>query len=167
MAEIGFSIDSQPSSAVEGRTLLEQLLTGASVVEGTLRSHFGERFDVALLRFDLMVQLDPLPDGMNSSDLSKPMMGSNANLAELVEQLVKSGDIDRRTSLCDRRVQVIRLTKAGRAAFRKMAAEHRKWIADMFSDFAANDIHELMRLLPKIKSGARNRDFGRAKSEAF
>ncbi|SDO50512.1 MarR family winged helix-turn-helix transcriptional regulator [Afipia sp. GAS231] len=152
MAEIGLSINGQPSSIVEGRTLLEQLLTGASVIEGTLQSHLGERFDVTLLRFDLMAQLDPLPDGMDWSDLSKLMMGSNANLTELVGQLVKSGDIDRRTSLCDRRGQVIRLTKAGRAAFRKMAAEHRKWIADIFSDFAANDILEMTRLLAKIKS---------------
>ena len=132
--------------------VLEQLLTGASMVEGTLQSHLGERFDLTLLRFDLMAQLDPLPDGMNLSDLSKPMMGSNANLTELVEQLVKSGDIDRRTSLCDRRDQAIRLTKAGRASFRKMATEHRKWIAEIFSDFAANDVLELTRLLAKIKS---------------
>jgi DNA-binding MarR family transcriptional regulator len=132
--------------------VLEQLLTGTSVIEGTLRSHLGDRFDVALLRFDLMAQLDPRPDGMELSDLSKPMMGSNANLTELVEQLVKSGDIDRRTSPCDRRVEVIRLTKAGQAAFRKMVAEHREWIAEIFSDFAANDILELTRLMAKIKS---------------
>jgi DNA-binding MarR family transcriptional regulator len=132
--------------------VLQQLLTGTSVIEGTLRSHLGERFDVTLLRFDLMAQLDPLPDGMNLSDLSKPIMGSNSNLTELVEQLVKSGDVDRRTSPCDRRIEVIRLTKAGRASFRKMAAKHRKWIAEIFSDFAANDILELTRLLAKIKS---------------
>jgi DNA-binding MarR family transcriptional regulator len=132
--------------------VLQQLLTGTSVIEGTLRSHLGERFDVTLLRFDLMAQLDPLPDGMNLSDLSKPIMGSNANLTELVEQLVKSGDVDRRTSPCDRRIEVIRLTNAGRASFRKMAAEHRKWIAEIFSDFAANDVLELTRLLAKIKS---------------
>jgi DNA-binding MarR family transcriptional regulator len=152
MAEIGLSINGHPSFTVEGRTLLEQLLAGASIIEGTLQSHLGERFDLTLLRFDLMAQLDPLPDGMNLSDLSKPMMGSNANLTELVEQLVKSGDIDRRTSLCDRHVQAIRLTKAGRAAFRKMAAEHRKWIAEIFSDFAASDILKLKHLLAKIKS---------------
>jgi len=40
----------------------------------------------------------------------------------------------RRTSVSDRRVQVIRLTKAGRAEFRKMAAEHHTWISDIFSD---------------------------------
>jgi DNA-binding MarR family transcriptional regulator len=105
-----------------------------------------------LLRLDLMAQLEPLPDGMKLLDLSKPMMGSNADLAELVEQLVKSGDIDRRTSPCDRRVEVIRLTKAGRAAFREMAAKHQEWIAEIFSDFAANDILELTRLSAKIKS---------------
>ena len=60
------------------------------------------------------------------------MMVSNGNVTGLVERLVESGHLDRRTSVNDRRVQVIRLTKAGRAEFRKMAAEHESWIADIF-----------------------------------
>ena len=54
----------------------------------------------------------------------------------------------------DRRVQVIRLTKAGRAEFRKMAAEHETWIADIFSDLTPKDVRELMRLLAKTKGSA-------------
>ena len=54
----------------------------------------------------------------------------------------------------DRRVQVIRLTKIGRAEFRKMAAEHETWIADIFSDLAPKDVRELMRLLAKTKASA-------------
>ena len=65
------------------------------------------------------------------------------------------GHLDRRTSDQDRRVQVIRLTKAGRAEFRKMAAEHEIWIADMFSDLAEKDVRDLMRLLAKTKLSAR------------
>ena len=62
---------------------------------------------------------------------------------------------NRRTSETDRRVQVIRLTKAGRAEFRKMAAEHENWIADIFSDLAPKDVRELMRLLAKTKASAK------------
>jgi len=82
------------------------------------------------------------------------MMVSNGNVTGLVERLVESGHLDRRTSDADRRVQVIRLTKAGRAEFRKMAAEHELWIADVFGDLTPKDVRELMRLLAKTKASA-------------
>ena len=95
---------------------------------------------MTLPRFDLMAQLDKVPEGMTLSDVSKRMMVSNGNVTGLVERLVESGHLDRRTSDADRRVQVIRLTKAGRAEFRKMAAEHELWIADIFADLTPKDV---------------------------
>ena len=132
-----------------------RLLTCKTLIEGEVRSRLRERFDVTLPRFDLMAQLDKVPDGMTLSDVSKRMMVSNGNVTGLVERLVESGHVDRRTSDSDRRVQVIRLTKTGRAEFRKMAAEHELWIADIFSDLSPKDVRELMRLLAKTKASAR------------
>src|ERR1700757_3810215 len=131
-----------------------RLLTCTTLIEGAVRSRLRERFDVTLPRFDLMAQLDRAPEGMTLSDLSKRMMVSNGNVTGLVERLVESGHLDRRTSETDRRVQYIRLTKLGRAEFRKMAAEHEKWIADIFGDLSPKDIRELMRLLAKTKGSA-------------
>jgi DNA-binding MarR family transcriptional regulator len=51
-------------------------------------------------------------------------------------------------------VQVIRLTRLGRAEFRRMAAEHETWIADLFSELTPRDVRELMRLLAKTKASA-------------
>src|ERR1019366_3200881 len=117
-----------------------RLLTCATLIEGEVRSRLRERFDVTLPRFDLMAQLDKAPEGMTLSDVSKRMMVSNGNVTGLVERLVESGHLDRRTSDTDRRVQVIRLTKTGRVEFRKMAAEHETWIADIFSDLTPKDV---------------------------
>src|SRR5215471_12865665 len=128
-----------------------RLLTCSTLIEGEVRSRLRERFDVTLPRFDLMAQLDKAPDGMTLSDVSKRMMVSNGNVTGLVERLVESGHLDRRTSETDRRVQVIRLTRSGRAEFRKMAAEHQTWISDMFGDLSPKDVRELMRLLAKTK----------------
>src|SRR6201982_637684 len=111
-----------------------RLLTCTTLIEGAVRSRLRERFDVTLPRFDLMAQLDRAPDGMTLSDVSKRMMVSNGNVTGLVERLVESGHLDRRTSDSDRRVQVIRLTKVGRAEFRKMGLENESWIADILSD---------------------------------
>src|ERR1700676_154978 len=131
-----------------------RLLTCTTLIEGEVRSRLRERFDVTLPRFDLMAQLDRAPDGMTLSDVSKRMMVSNGNVTGLVERLVESGHLDRRTSDSDRRVQVIRLTKNGRHAVRKMVGEHESWIADIFSDLIRKDVRELMRLLAKTKASA-------------
>ncbi|MGP8119887.1 MAG: MarR family winged helix-turn-helix transcriptional regulator [Xanthobacteraceae bacterium] len=143
-----------------------RLLTCTTLIEGEVRSRLRERFDVTLPRFDLMAQLDKAPDGMTLSDVSKRMMVSNGNVTGLVERLVESGHIDRRTSDTDRRVQVIRLTKAGRAVFRKMAAEHETWIASMFADLSEKDVRELMRLLAKTKASTTKAAAQRATDKA-
>src|SRR3974390_3170139 len=131
-----------------------RLLTCTTLIEGEVRSRLREHFGVTLPRFDLMAQLDKVLEGMTLSDASKRMMVSNGNVTGLVERLVESGHLDRRTSDTDRRVQVIRLTKAGRAEVRRMAAEHETWIADIFADLTPKDVRELMRLLAKTKASA-------------
>ena len=138
-----------------------RLLTCTTLIEGEIRSRLREHFDVTLPRFDLMAQLDKVPDGMTLSDVSKRMMVSNGNVTGLVERLVESGHIDRRTSPADRRVQVIRLTKLGRAVFRKMALEHETWIAELFSDLSEKDLKDLMRLLAKTKTSTQKALQGR------
>jgi DNA-binding MarR family transcriptional regulator len=132
-----------------------RLLTCTSLIESEVRRRLRESFDVTLPRFDLMAQLDKAPDGMTLSDLSKRMMVSNGNLTGLVERLVASGHLDRRTSDVDRRAQVISLTDLGRAEFRAMAAAHESWIADVFRDLTQKDHEDLMRLLAKAKMSAR------------
>jgi DNA-binding MarR family transcriptional regulator len=132
-----------------------RLLTCTALIEGEVRRRLRERFDVTLPRFDLMAQLDKASEGMSLSDLSKHMMVSNGNLTGLVERLVASGHLDRRTSNVDRRAQVVRLTDLGRAEFRAMAAEHERWIADLFGGLSKRDHAELMGLLGKTKMSAR------------
>ncbi|MDB5485994.1 MAG: MarR family transcriptional regulator [Tardiphaga sp.] len=132
-----------------------RLLTCTTMIESEIRSRLRERFEVTLPRFDLMAQLDKTPDGMTLSDVSKRMMVSNGNVTGLVERLVESGHVDRRTSSTDRRVQVIRLTRQGRAEFRKMAAEHERWIAEIFGDLGSKDVADLMKLLAKTKASAK------------
>jgi len=74
-----------------------------TLIEGEVAAGLRERFDVTLPRFDLMAQLDKVPDGMTLSDISKRMMVSNGNVTGLVERLVESGHLDRQTSDTDRR----------------------------------------------------------------
>src|SRR6201981_4243537 len=72
-----------------------RLLTCTTLIEGEVRSRLRERFDVTLPRFDLMAQLDKVPDGMTLSDVSKRMMVSNGNVTGLVERLGEAGHLTR------------------------------------------------------------------------
>lgn len=139
-----------------------RLLTCTTLIEGEIRRRLRERFDVTLPRFDLMAQLEKAPDGMTLSDLSRRMMVSNGNLTGLVDRLVASGHLERRVSETDRRVQMISLTKSGRAEFRVMAAEHEDWIAEFLGDLTQKDQKDLMALLAKTKNSARRAMMGDA-----
>ncbi|HEV2560018.1 MAG TPA: MarR family transcriptional regulator [Microvirga sp.] len=144
-----------PEDHREELRLWLRLLTCTTLIEGEVRRRLRQRFDVTLPRFDLMAQLEKAPDGLTLSDLSKRMMVSNGNLTGLVERLVASGHLDRRTSQTDRRSQVISLTEAGREEFGLMMAEHEDWIASLFAGLSSRDRQDLMRLLAKTKSSAR------------
>jgi DNA-binding MarR family transcriptional regulator len=144
-----------PDSHRDELRLWLRLLTCTNLIESEIRRRLRERFDVTLPRFDLLAQLDRAPGGMTLSDLSRRMMVSNGNLTALVERLATSGHLDRKTSANDRRAQVIKLTREGRAAFRAMAIEHERWIAELLAELAPGDVTALLKLLAKTKSSVR------------
>lgn len=144
--------DELPEDHGDELRLWLRLLTCTTLVESEIRRKLRARFGVTLPRFDLMAQLDKVPEGMTLSAVSKRMMVSNGNVTGLVDRLVESGHLDRRTSNSDRRVQVIWLTKQGREEFRKMASEHARWISQIFSELTEKDMKELMRLFARAKS---------------
>lgn len=129
-----------------------RLLTCATLVETEIRRRLREEFDSTLPRFDLMAQLERAHKGMVLGELSKRMMVSPGNMTALVERLVESGHISRTASPADRRVQIIELTRFGRAEFKKMAAAHAEWIGALFGDLAPRDEALLLEQLGKAKS---------------
>lgn len=133
-----------------------RLLTCANLIESQIRTRLRTEFNVTLPRFDLMAQLDRTPQGMTLSEVSRRMMVSNGNVTHVVEKLVASGDIERRSSQNDRRVQMIRLTPKGRAEFRVMAARHETWLMELFDGLSQRDAADLMRLLGRTKQSVRS-----------
>ncbi len=132
-----------------------RLLTCTTLIEGRIRARLRDAFDVTLPRFDLMAQLDKVPDGLPLGVLSRRMMVSNGNVTGLVERLVGQGLVERVAEVADRRVARVCLTEAGRRDFAAMAAAHGEWIALMFAGITPEERTALMGLLERVKASTR------------
>ncbi|MSP87458.1 MAG: MarR family transcriptional regulator [Alphaproteobacteria bacterium] len=147
------------TDGVELRVWL-RLLTCANLIERRVRQNLRDRFDITLPRFDLLAQLDREPEGLALGEISRRLMVSNGNVTGLIERLVAEGLIDRRSAPGDRRIQIVRLTRAGKAAFDAMTPVHREWITSVMSGLDRHELATLLDLLGRLKNSA-----GRAAGE--
>ena len=141
-----------PSDHGDELRLWLRLLTCSTLVENEIRRRLREEFDCTLPRFDLMAQLERASGGMVLGELSKRMMVSPGNMTALVDRLTESGHLTRTPLPTDRRVQIVALTRYGRAEFRKMANAHADWIAELFGQLSARDGKALFDRLGKLKT---------------
>ncbi len=128
-----------------------RLLTCTTLIEAEVRRRLRQQFGETLPRFDLMAQLERVDTGMTLGEVSRRMMVSAGNVTSLVERLVKSGLVERRTAPNDRRSQLIRLSARGRAHFGEMAAAHEAWVAELLGELRGKDIVAAMEKLAKVK----------------
>jgi DNA-binding MarR family transcriptional regulator len=139
-----------------------RLLSCSTLVGDEIRRRLRGAFDVTLPRFDVMAQLDREPDGLRLGDLSRRMMVTNGNITGLVDRLVEEGLVAREADPADRRAQTVRLTPAGAAVFRTMAAAHEGWIHDLFADVPRERLVGLLdgldALKRSVRAAARERD---------
>jgi DNA-binding MarR family transcriptional regulator len=133
-----------------------QLTHCSSLIETELRRRLRDRFDFTPARFDLLAQLAQSKTSMALSDVSRQMMVSQSNITSLSNRLIQSGHIRRTTSPIDRRVQIISLTAYGRSAFRKMASQRKKWVAELFADIPAKNRATLVKDLAGMEQSVAN-----------
>lgn len=128
-----------------------RFLACANLVEGRARMLLRRDFDSTLPRFDLMAQLERAPEGLKMSEISQRMMVTGGNVTGITDQLVREGLVSRTASQSDRRAFTVRLTPAGRRAFREMARAHESWIIAMFGGLTKAETSQLYALLAKLK----------------
>jgi DNA-binding MarR family transcriptional regulator len=128
-----------------------RLLTCTSLIERRVRQHLRDSFGTTLPRFDLLAQLDRAPAGLAMGDLSRRLMVSNGNVTGLIDRMAAEGLVARSTAPGDRRIQLVRLTRAGKAAFDKMTPAHERWIASMMANFGRTELAQLQSLLASLK----------------
>ena len=91
-----------------------RLLSCSNLIENEIRSRLRGTFHTTLPRFDMLAQLQRVPEGMKMSDLSRYMMVTNGNITGITDQLEKEGLVERLKVVNDRRSSLIRLTPAGK-----------------------------------------------------
>jgi DNA-binding MarR family transcriptional regulator len=128
-----------------------RLLTCANLVEAEVRSKLRSEFDTTLPRFDLMAQLQRMPQGMKMGELSRHMMVTNGNITGITDQLEKEGLVMRTKVESDRRSSLIKLTPLGRKTFARMARAHEDWIKTMFAGLPENSRDSLFQALGELK----------------
>ncbi len=138
----------------EALRLWLRLLTCTQLVEKQVRSRLREQFDSTLPRFDLMAQLERVPEGMKMNELSRRMMVTGGNVTGITDQLVTEGLVERVAVESDRRAFRVRLTPKGRALFKQMAYAHEQWITTALDNLTEREMTSLHKLLGKVKANS-------------
>ena len=127
-----------------------KLLKATKHVEAELRENLRTSFDTTLPRFDVMAALYRDEAGLKMSQLSSVLRVSNGNVTGIVDRLVDDGMLVRIPVDNDRRATTVRLTKAGRDQFARMAASHEAWIDTLLGGIDVSEVRHLSDQLEHI-----------------
>lgn len=120
-------------------------------IENEIRIRLRNEFGITLPRFDLMAQLERHPEGLRMGELSKRMMVTGGNITGITDQLQQEALVERIPDPADGRAYSVRLTTAGKRAFRKMAKVHEAWIAELLGGVSSSEKEKLIQLLSRLK----------------
>ena len=129
-----------------------RMLSCTVMVEVEIRSRLRAEFNITLPRFDLMAQLERHPEGLRMGELSKRMMVTSGNITGITDQLEQEKLVQRVAVANDRRAYTVKLTAAGRRAFKRMATVHEAWITELFSGLQHEQKNTMFELLSQVKS---------------
>jgi DNA-binding MarR family transcriptional regulator len=135
-----------------------RLLSCSTLIENHVRQRLQGEFATTLPRFDLMAQLERTPEGLKMGELSKRLMVTGGNVTGITDMLEKEGLVARVIDSHDRRAFRVKLTPSGQRLFKKMAAEHERWIIDLFEGLPSKGKQQLAGLLNHLKIHVRRQE---------
>ncbi len=160
-AVLSSSPGEEPRDEVEHKDELRawlRLYGASTVIENEIRSRLREEFSFTLPRFDMLAQLERFPEGLVLGEISRRLMVTAGNVTAICEKLIEDGYVSRTPAPNDKRVQIVRMTRAGRTAFSMMAGAHSQWITRIFSGLTASDRAELIRILKLLRQSTEKTD---------
>ena len=160
MAVKSASLDSETRARDDHHDSLRlwlRLLSCSTLIETHVRQRLQSSFSTTLPRFDLMAQLERCPSGLKMGELSDRMMVTGGNVTGITDMLEKEGLVTRVTDAHDRRALRVKLTAAGERLFKRMAAEHERWVIDLFDGVQPRRKTQLALLLSDLKRQVRRK----------
>lgn len=121
-----------------------RLLGCSSQIAREINRRLRDRFEYSLARLHVLEALSASKRGVALSQLASGLMVPQSNVTALVNELVKVGHVQRVTAEADRRVQVVLLTKAGRAILRRLRTEQTRSLSALFLDVPREDMASLL-----------------------
>jgi DNA-binding MarR family transcriptional regulator len=134
-----------------------RLVSCSTLIENHIRQRLQGEFATTLPRFDLMAQLERCPEGLKMGELSKRLMVTGGNVTGITDLLEQEGLVARAIDSQDRRAFRVKLTPSGRRLFKKMSAEHERWVVDLFEGLPSKGTQLLAGLLHDLKNHVRRR----------
>ncbi|PZO50741.1 MAG: MarR family transcriptional regulator [Alphaproteobacteria bacterium] len=131
-----------------------RLLAAGRLIEREVDALMRARFDSTIARFDFLSALDR-HGALTLGEVSQYLLVSNGNVTQLRTRLEADGLIASEQDANDRRVQRVRLTRAGESVFRRMAKAHAACVDALLRDLGPADKTALMRLLDAAKASLR------------
>ena len=135
--------------ALRGELLLLKVAKRLEQLTGT-RFHASHRS--SLSRFDVLANLDQSSSGsLSTSELAARLIASKGNITRLLDRMEQDDLVRRSENPDDRRISDISLTPFGREKFRHMAADHERWMAEVFDVLDDAEAVQLIGLLGKLR----------------
>jgi DNA-binding MarR family transcriptional regulator len=128
-----------------------RLLACSNLISTLVRQRLQDRFAVTLPRFDLLAQLERAPHGLKMGELTRRLMVTSGNVTGIVDALEGENLVLRIADDIDRRAFRVKLTAVGAKQFKRMAAEHERWIVGLFGGLSARQKQQLVELLGALK----------------
>ena len=129
-----------------------RLLDSTTHIENEVRRRLENRFGISLALFDYLSQLSRVNAAMRLVDLSRLMRIVGGNLTQITEDLVRQGWVKLDNRDPNDLLWSVRLTPTGRAGFEEIAAEHERWIRELFAGFDSEAVRDLYAKLGELRS---------------
>jgi DNA-binding MarR family transcriptional regulator len=136
------------SGEVDTVALWEHLLRFHRSSVAEMNHALVESFGHSLDEYDVLHQLSDAGEPLRMGDLADRLLVANSSCTRLVQKLVKSGHLVRRTGDVDRREILVALTSAGQGLHRRMAAAH---IRDIEQRMATTFPTDVLRVLERVR----------------
>ena len=146
-------LSSPPRDAlVAWRVFFECALALPDVLDAELR----QAGKLTLRWYDVLVSLEDAADGVPMTELANRILASKSGLTRVIDKMEAEGLVRRVRPPGDRRVVLVQLTEAGRAALEDSRIVHRDGIRRHFVDLLEDEeIAQVAAVLDKVRAHVR------------